>query len=603
MPGAVAVRLAARAVAVAVGLLAAPEGAPAQAPAVSAFPVPGARTVSTGTQISFRGAPPEALGPIEVTGSRSGAHPGELRAHSDGLGASFVPAAPFRSGEAITVRTALDVRGARDGDFRLRVAGNQAPPTTGVPPLPRVSEPSPPAERPPLESRADLSPPAIVMTRRAAAGTTPGVVLIAPKRLFGRRRAGEQQGPMILDGRGEIVWFRPLRRGVDAADLRVQSYRGQPVLTWWEGRNLAGRGAGEGVILDASYRALKRVRGGNGYALDLHEFLLTPQGTALVQAYVPVDADLSPAGGARNGRLLDNVVQEIDLETGLVLFEWHSADAIRHDESYERPPRRARDAWDSFHLNSIDVDTDGNLLLSARHAWGVYKLDRTTGAVIWRLGGKRSDFRMGRGTRVAWAHDARRRPDGTIGIFDNAASPRVRERSRAIIVALDEAARTATLVRAFTHPDGLLAATQGNMQHLPNGNVFVGWGSRSHFSEYAPDGRLLFDGRPQRGFDSYRAYRAEWTGRPATAPAVAGVARGGGRVAVFASWNGATDVARWQVLMGPRPDALRAVGVGARTGLETGLLVRTGERCVAVRALDAGGQVIGTSRVERVRAR
>jgi hypothetical protein len=570
---------------------------------ISAFPVPGAGTVSTQTQISFRGAPPEALGTIEVMGSRTGAHPGELRPHSDGQGASFVPAAPFRGGEAITVRTGLEVLGAQDGDFRLRVARGQAPATTGVPPLPRIREPSPPAERPPLESRRDLRPPAIVLTRPAAAGTTPGNVLIAPKRLFGRRRAGEQQGPMILDGRGEIVWFHPLPRDVDATDLRVQSYRGQPVLTWWEGRNLAGRGVGEGVIVDAGYRPLKRVRGGNGYQLDLHEFLFTPQGTALVQAYVPVDADLSSIRGRRAGRLLDCVVQEIDLETGLVLFEWHSADAIGLDESYERLPRRARDAWDNVHLNAIDLDVDGNLLLTARHTWGVYKVDRRTGAVIWRLGGKRSDFRLGRGTSVAWPHDARRRVDGTIGIFDNAASPPVRKRSRAIVVALDETARTATLVRAFTHPDGLLAATQGNMQQLPAGNVFVGWGSRSHFSEYAPDGRLLFDGRPQRGFDSYRAYRASWTGRPASSPAVAARARGDGRVAVFASWNGATEVARWQVLVGPRPEALRSVGVGARTGLETGLLVRTTERYAAVHALDVGGQVIGTSRVERVAGR
>jgi len=209
---------------------------------------------------------------------------------------------------------------------------------------------------------------------------------------------------------------------------------------------------------------------------------------------------------------------------------------------------------------------------------------------------------MGRGTRIAWPHDLRRRPDGTVSIFDNSSSPPVRKRSRGIIVSLDEAARRATLVRAFTHPRDLLSATQGNMQTLPGGNVFVGWGSRAHFTEYAADGRLLFDGRPQRGFDSYRAYRAPWTGRPASLPAVAAERRGS-RLAVYASWNGATEVARWEVLTGTRTTALRSVGGGRRTGLETALSVPAGGSYVAVRALDAEGRVLGTSRAERIASR
>jgi hypothetical protein len=126
--------------------------------------------------------------------------------------------------------------------------------------------------------------------------------------------------------------------------------------------------------------------------------------------------------------------------------------------------------------------------------------------------------------------------------------------------------------------------------------VFVGWGSQPAFSEFADDGRLLFDGRLAKGNDNYRAYRGRWTGRPATAPSVAAEPAGGGRVRVFASWNGATEVARWEVLAGPSPDALRPAGGAPRRGFETAVVVPAGARHVAARALAANGAVLGRSK-------
>ena len=567
--------------------------------AVTAFPLPGTAVASARTQITLRGAPADQLGTIEVVGSRSGPHAGELRAHPDGRGASFVPREPFRAGEAVSVRTQLQVRGARDGNFRLRIARDRGLFAPGAPPPPGGPAPVR-GEATAYRSRPDLRPPAVTIARPAE-GVAPGRVLLGPKFVAGApRKRGDQSGPMIVDDRGEPFFFTPVR-GFGAADVRIQEYRGQPVLTWWQGRAIAGQGEGEAVVLDASYREVARVRGGNGYPLDLHEFLLTPQGTALVIAYRPVRRDLRAHGGPRDGLVVDNIVQELDLQTGLVLFEWHSLGPVGLDESYVPVPRDRRVPWDYIHVNSVDVEADGDLLVSARHTWTVYEIDRETGQVNRRLGGKRSDFEMGPGTRFFWQHDARQQPDGTLRIFDNAARPKMRERSRIIVVALE--GKRARLVRAFTHPDGLLSTTQANAQALPGGNLFVGWGAEGDFSEFGADGRLRFDGRLEAGFDSYRAYRQAWTGRPRTAPAVAAARTGGGdRVTVHASWNGATEVSRWEVLAGARPEAVtRPVGAAARAGFETRIRVRASEPYVVARALDADGRVLGTSRPVEVR--
>jgi hypothetical protein len=578
-------------------------GTPTSTAQISAYPVPGTQVASPRTQISLRGAPADQLGTVQVTGSRTGEKQGELRAHSDGQGASFVPSEPFQAGERITVRTDLQVRGARDGDFVLRVG-------RGIVSVERTA-PRPPGGPAPdrgenrgFRTRRDLRPPGVTVTRRTPSRTGDGYVLVGPKKVFGaRQERGEQEGVMIADDRGEPVYFRPMAAGIKPADIRVQQYRGRPVLTWWQGRAFFGQGEGEGIVLDEQYREVARVKGANGYRLDLHEFLITPRGTALVLAYVPVQRDLSWLGGPRDGRVVDNVVQEIDIATGLVLFEWHSVGTVPLQESNEPLPRRRGEAYDYFHANSVDQDENGDYLVSARHTSAVYKLDRETGGIEWKLGGKDSSFEGGRGTFIWRQHDARFEDGGRIRIFDNGASPPRRERSRAITVQLDEQARTARLVRSITHPDDLLSGTQANATPLPNGNVFIGWGSQGWFSEFTPDGRLLFDGRVERGYDSYRAYRAPWTGRPTTDPAVVASARGD-RVTVSASWNGATEVARWQVLAGASADALQPVGSPARrTGFETDVELRIDAQLVAVRALDASGQELGTSRAVEVEER
>jgi hypothetical protein len=390
------------------------------------------------------------------------------------------------------------------------------------------------------------------------------------------------------------VWFSNDRY---AADFKVQSYKGRPVLTWWEGKKYLRHGVGEYVILDRSYREITRVRAGNGYQGDLHEFSITAHDTALLTAYNPRGGDLSSVGGPKDGIVTEGIAQEVDIETGEVLFEWHSLDHVGLDESYfPKVPKDPEKPYDYFHINSIDVDYDSNLLISVRNTSAIYKVDRKSGEVMWRLGGKKSDFEMGPGTRTAYQHDARRQPDGSITIFDNGAAPQVHEQSRGIVLKLDEDKMTATLVREYTHPKKVLSGGQGNMQMLPNDNVFIGWGSEPFFSEFSSDGELLFNAR-FRPVESYRAFRFPWSGQPSDDPAVAAESGPDDEVTVYASWNGATEVATWQVLAGPGPGQLRPVGSAVpRGGFETAIALHTTEPYVGVQAKNGSGSVLGTSR-------
>jgi hypothetical protein len=251
------------------------------------------------------------------------------------------------------------------------------------------------------------------------------------------------------------------------------------------------------------------------------------------------------------------------------------------------------------------VDHDDNLLVSARKTSAVYKIDRGTGEVIWRLGGKKSDFEMGRGTRFAYQHDARRLPDGTISIFDNGNTvfknglPRAVEESRGIVLGLDEDKMVATLEREYTHPDKLYSDAGGNMQVLPNHNVFIGWGRANVFSEFSHDGKLLFSASFPTSFSvmdgTYRAFRFPWSGHPTDRPAVVAERASEEEVRVYASWNGATEVESWEVLAGPHPDQVEPLGSVPRNGFETAMTVQTPHPYVAVRAKDNSGRVLDTT--------
>ncbi len=413
-----------------------------------------------------------------------------------------------------------------------------------------------------------------------------------------------QQGPLILDRSGELVWFHPISGhgtpGTRAMNVRVQRYQGRPVLTWWQGSIVSGHGVGHYMVVDETYTPVARVSAANGYLGDLHEFLLTEEGTALFTCYgqataqIPAHAD----AGTRRGRYWYGMVQEIDVATGELLFQWRSDHHVGFGASYHRPPPADPSVpWDYFHINSIAVDpVDGHLWISGRNTWTVYKVHRRSGRIIWQLGGRHSDFKMGPRTQFAFAHHVTPHPGGLVTIFDNEAGPpREAAQSRALVLRIDERRRRATLVREHHHSPPVLAQALGSVQEAGEGHTFVGWGDPAWFTEFDAAGRVVLDACLGRGVVSYRAFEATWKGNPTTTPAV--TCRGSGsRLVLYASWNGATEHRRWRVLGGDDPAAMTERQLVNVTGFETKIAVRTPTAWLGVEAVDATGQVLGRSR-------
>jgi hypothetical protein len=554
-------------------------------------PLPDSYDASAHTQISLLGAPASALSHISASGSSSGSHSGRLLAYSQGDGASFVPSHPFDPGETVTVRGRVGSSSGHTTAFAYRFVIAHQDTLTYAP----VAKPAKDYnEEQHFQSAPSLQPPVLTVGAHAP-GTAPGYIFTAP---YG---GPGPSGPEIFDESGELVWFDPLAGETEATNLQVQQYDGQPVLTWWQGYiPPQGFGQGEEMIYSSSYQQLGRVHAGNGYKADLHDFHITPQGTALLTVFDPIDCNLAAVGGPSGGAVTDSVFQEIDIATGLVRREWHSLDHVALSESYS-PPEGASTAWpfDFFHINSIDQLPGGTTLISARNTWTLYELNTTTGQIGLRVGGKRSEVKLLNGAATAFQHDATVQPNGTVSVFDNGAVPKVHPQSRAIFLSIDPHARTDTLLARYEHPGGLSSGSQGSVQALPGGSVFVGWGSEPYFSEFSSTGQLLYDAHWHGSYQSYRAYRLPWTGTPASPPSIAASAPSlSSPVSVYASWNGATGVASWRVLAGSSPAQLTPVASAAKSGFETTIATPGGAgptTYVAVQALNSAGTIIGTS--------
>jgi hypothetical protein len=445
-----------------------------------------------------------------------------------------------------------------------------------------------PATTATLHTLPDLHPP-ILRIDNPANGTAPGYVMFAQK--GGKDRPS---GPVIADNQGRIVWFHEVPSGLEATDFRAQTYHGKPVVTWWQGIiSKAGIGRGTYVVYDASYHQLATVKAAQGLEGDLHEFQLTTRGTAYVSIYHEVPADLSSVGGPKDGYAEDSVVQELDIRTGNVVFEWHSLDHVPLSESIQAHREPALHATkkrplDYFHLNSIADGPGGTILISGRNTSALY-LIRRDGSIVWRLGGKRSDFGPAAAVKFRYQHDARFHGPTTISLFDNGAIPKEEPYTRPLVLNIDAATKTAKIVKTFVHPKKLSSPFEGNLELLPGGGAFVGWGGIRKLTEFSPAGRVVFQLTLPYG-DTYRGYRLPWTGHPGGKPLVALV---GDRV--YASWNGKRGIARWEVLAGPDADHLSVIASRPWGGLETAIGLETPPPAVAVRALDVGGRALGRS--------
>jgi len=387
----------------------------------------------------------------------------------------------------------------------------------------------------PLRVTGTAPPPLTVLSRDP--GGANGDIFIAPA------GGNYPAGPEIVTTAGKVLWFQRLPADEVATDFRTQTYLGQPVLTWFQStpppaptrqpERPGAPGAPDGpsvqvnpdgpsgtdYIYNDRYQQIATVRAGNGDATNFHEFLITPWGTALILADTVTTANLSSVGGPADQRVIDGIVQEIDIKTGRVLFQWDSAGHVPYADSYAPRPSSPGTPWDWFHINAVHLDTDGNLLVSSRNTWTVFKVNRHTGQIMWQLGGRHSSFTLRAvpgqvldrdGKIFAWQHDPEAIGGGEYTVFDDESGGNLLGSSRVVTVRLDLATRVATLVKSDNQPEGQVAQLMGNAQTTPEGDLFVGWGALPYISEFSPSGKLLFNAELPAGVSTYRAYLLIW---------------------------------------------------------------------------------------------
>jgi EmrB/QacA subfamily drug resistance transporter len=450
-----------------------------------------------------------------------------------------------------------------------------------------------------------LHPPQIRSTGQASSGRLAGSYIFTTNFYdLNEPPIVGQSGPLILDEKLQPVWFQPVPESVAAVNLSLQTYQGKPALAWWQGRvtNTGATETGEYVVVNQHYQTVARLKATNGWVLTLHELAIRGE-DAWVTANKNIPIDLSKYGGAYNGALVDSAVQEYNLRTGALLRSWDALDHIPLGEAQASLPTNGF-PWDAYHVNAIDLVGNGKFLVSMRNTWGVYLVDIATGRIEWTLGGKRSDFEFGPGAAFQWQHDARL--DGsTVTMFDDhccqltggGTSVAATGPSRALVLRLDQGARTATLVAQYPGDGKFESEYMGDAQPLADGTMFVGWGSEPAFSQYSRTGKLLLGGELPGPDLTYRATVGRWVGKPLSVPAGA-ASRANGHTTVYASWNGATQVVSWRVLgASGSTGRMSAVARAARSGFETAIAAPGGYTRFQVQALDASGRIIGTSRL------
>ncbi|HZO78076.1 MAG TPA: arylsulfotransferase family protein [Solirubrobacteraceae bacterium] len=583
--------------------------------ALDVLPFPGTPDAPSGTDIDFPAVSPGQIASVKVVGSRSGVHAGRLSAQPAGQGAAFSPRQPFVAGEqvsvtanlrSVTAGAASGAAGSRRLAFSFTVARPAHIAQTIESSAAAAGQSGGGATAGSSKTHSFVTHPTWhvpwITTSGNDTDTTSG-------RIFLNTQNSQQNAVYMVNGRGQILWYHPTASkgaGPAARMTRVENYKGHRVITFWQGKYVCPPcgGRGEGVIMNSSYKVIHTVKAGNGYAnqgTDLHEFTLGHEGkeaTAFVQIWSPVQRNLTSVGGPANGTVFDWIIQEIDIATGKVIWQWHALGHVPLTDSYER--YAPGQPYDYFHLNSIQQLPSGRILISARHTWAVYSIVKKTGRIAWELGGKHSSFRMGSGTNFEWQHDASLHGHGLLTLFDDAATPKEEQQSRALEIHL--ANHQATLIHAYTHNRPVLSTAAGSVQILPNHNVFVDWGQAPYFGEYKGGGShaQIFSDGFARPIESYRAYREPWSGHPPWAPGIA-VRKGASanQFNVYASWNGSTQVGRWRVLVGPsKTGPFKAKRTVSWASFETRIAISSKAAYVRVQALGKKGKALagGSSR-------
>ena len=482
-----------------------------------------------------------------------------------------------------------------------------------------------------FKSRPDLAPPVLNITIPATNDTASGLIFYTPESTYADNtgHGPAQSGPYIFTEKGELVWSGFGFVGPRSENFQVHTYRGQQVLSIFEGSHNSpmGHGHGHTSIFDNKYRLITEIKGGGHSLADQHEFLFFDDNSALFTVYDPQIRDLTPYGATSENQswILDNKIQKVDTDSNEVLWEWSSLDHV--DPAGTNLTLLSGNAglgvnssqvWHYFYMNAFDIDAESNTyLISARSMCTIFKMDGETGKIIWQLGGKNSDFSLGDGMDFCWQHDTRmhkkylnyetKGSKEIISFFDNSAHENLaggpdlttRPYSAGKIVELDTEKHTARLIAEFRAPDDLSVRSQGNMQLLPNGNAFINWGYNGAMSEHRPDGTTIFyslldSGKMGPGSENYRAFKFDWHALPYEEPALVAFKESNG-TAFYVSWNGDTETRTWKFFEENAGGKRELLGQTRRTGFESSWRTSKKAGKVVAEAYNAHGHLLVSS--------
>lgn len=470
-------------------------------------------------------------------------------------------------------------------------------------------------------TRPDLDAPRWNLTLYDEAGISPGFWFLAPYEEVEQATASDAwNAPHIYDGNGDLIWSGAyLFSGYSIFDFRVSQVGEEPMLTLLNFHDK------KAIVLDKEYNVYKEISleepdpEDERTAMNMHEFTTVEDGTkALYLTVTPKKASEEfSAAIDYEGKCwaqYDGFV-ELDTETWEPTFLWNAYGHIGLDESFvtqDSPEERCDGGkpWDFLHFNSIDKFANGDYLLSGRRSNALYRISRKDNSIVWRLGGRKSDFDLKDGLMFSGQHSAKIYEENgkhlLISFLDNAYGPgdpqTTNDASRGLLLSLDTKAMTAELVQEFKHPQHGYAEGQGNLQWLPDGHAWISWRDKALQTEHAADGTLLMEASFKAGVRTYRSFKSYWVGRPSSPPDVRSAAvqsKDGTRSTIVSmSWNGATEVEEWNVY---KTDSVgghkKLVANVPRNGFETGVWIDGYIPNIVVEAINYAGTALGESGV------
>ncbi|VTT62341.1 unnamed protein product [Fusarium fujikuroi] len=439
--------------------------------------------------------------------------------------------------------------------------------------------------------------------------------------LFLTMEHGDKSGPAIFSSKDLSLVYADISYA-KTFDARTQVKSGGKYLTFVEG--------GRCHAFDANYQKkwTVKIEDLGTTQGSIHEFEFTTQGgTALMTAVQDVRYNLTALGGEMDGWLSDSIFQEVELETNRVTNVWRSFTHVNlTDTMVKYSPKKTfmhGDGFDWFHIDSVSKTSKGHYLVSSRSLSAIILLQADSLNPQWVLGGKRNQFKDlsgGNATNFANQYDAKfvQGNESQISFFDNrvttSGSCSGENCSRGVVVELDYEEMTVRLLHEFYHPQKISSGSGGSVQGLDNGNFLIGWGANPGITEHASNGTVVMDiqrgviphatdGDPDLDMSVYRAWKMEWIGRPPWGPSIAAAVPGNEatNATIYVSWNGDTQVDRWEVYVGEddknATSSPRLLTNSSRFGFETEILLGTLPLPRSARAIGVSksGKILGST--------